>query len=86
MPSSMLKDNNFQQQPQPYFKPRKMHYVDISTDHDKRDEDASKLIMEARKGLRKSNTKNLQDQEVRVILVFFSWGKTLSVEVSMEFQ
>ena len=68
MPSSMFKDNNFQQQQQqPNFinkQPRKMHYVDISTD-DTRDEDATKLIMNARKGLRKSNTKNLQDQEVR---------------------
>ena len=36
-----------------------MHYVDIDT-QEPRDTDASKLILNARKGLRKAQTKNLQ--------------------------
>ena len=66
-PSISFPSNDFQQhqsRQEPVFKqyqPRKMHYVDIDTELDKRGEDAGQMILNARKGLRKANTKNLQE-------------------------
>uniref|UniRef100_A0A7M5V4L1 Unconventional myosin-XV n=1 Tax=Clytia hemisphaerica TaxID=252671 RepID=A0A7M5V4L1_9CNID len=52
---------------EPTFKkqPIRKHYIDIDIDkeHQKREKEASQVILDARKGLRKSNTKNLQEEK-----------------------